>query len=248
MTSMTRCPFVALVGLAAAVTLFGGLTAEEPAKTSAARFSEHLIADKYGYAYGVAAADLDGDGKLDLTSGDTTNNILYWYQNDGRGGFRRHIVQKDEPGWFERHAIGDINGDGKPDIVIVKNLDGHLVWFANSGRPAEGPWKRFVISTNCKRAYDVALVDLDGDGDLDVAASTWVGNHFAWFENPGKASLDKEWRRHVIDENVAETRTIRAADFNGDGKPDLLGTARVGNLVAWYEKSATPAGLWTRHV
>jgi hypothetical protein len=123
-----------------------------------------------------------------------------------------------------------------------------LVWFANSGRPTEGPWKRHVITTNCKRAYDVALVDLDRDGDLDAAASTWVGNHFAWFENPGKAGLDKEWRRHLIDENVAETRTIRAADFNDDGTPDLLGTARVGNLVAWYEKPATADALWKRHV
>src|SRR5512139_2838714 len=73
-----------------------------------ARFTERLIADKYGYAFGVAAADLDGDGDLDLTSCDTTNNALYWFENDGKGTFRRHYIQKDETGWFERHAIGDI--------------------------------------------------------------------------------------------------------------------------------------------
>src|SRR5688500_12900059 len=90
-------------------------------------FTEHLIAGNYGYAYGVAAADLDGDGDLDLTSGDTIGNALYWFENDGKGAFSRHIIQEDEEGWFERQAIGDINGDKLPDIVIVKNFDGHLV-------------------------------------------------------------------------------------------------------------------------
>jgi hypothetical protein len=202
-----------------------------------APFTEHLIADKYGYAFGVAVADLDGDGDLDLTSCDTTNNNLYWFENDGRGTFTRHFIQQNETGWFERHAIGDMNGDKHPDVVVVKNLDGHLVWFENSGQPAKDKtWKRHIITTNLKRAYDVALVDLNGDGLLDVAASAWNGNHLAWFANPGKGAANQEWPKHLIDDMIAETRTIRAADFNGDGKPDLLGTARLANLTAWYEK------------
>ncbi len=212
-----------------------------------ARFTEHLIADGYGYAYGVAAADLDGDGDLDLTSCDTVNNALYWFENDGKGTFRRHFIQKDEGGWFERHVIGDINGDKHPDVVVVKNLDGHVVWFENSGQPAkDATWKRHVITTDMKRAYDVALLDVNADGRLDVAASAWIGNHFAWFANPGRDAANAEWPKHLIDKDISETRTIRTADFNGDGKPDLLGTARTSNLTAWYEQAA--AGAWTRHV
>lgn len=58
------------------------------------RFSEHLIADKYAYAYGIAAADLDRDGDLDLTSADyTPHNMLYLFENDSRGEFKRHVIQ-----------------------------------------------------------------------------------------------------------------------------------------------------------
>jgi hypothetical protein len=64
----------------------------------AAKFTEHLIMDRYGYAYGIGAADLDGDGRLDLVSSDTTSNHLYWFHNDGKGSFRRHFIAKDEPG------------------------------------------------------------------------------------------------------------------------------------------------------
>ena len=214
------------------------------------RFEEQLIADGYGYAFAVEAADLDGDGDLDLTSGDTTKNALYWFENDGKGSFERHFIQRDEPGWFERHVIGDVNGDGRLDVVVVKNLDGDLVWFENSGQPArDASWKRHVITTDLQRAYDVRLIDLNGDGHLDAVASAWKGNHFAWFANPGPNSTDDEWPKHMIDKDIAETRTIRAADFNGDGKSDLLGTARRDNLTVWYERGGRPENpLWTRHV
>jgi hypothetical protein len=221
----------------------------EAAHSQENQFHEELIADGFGYAFAVAAADLDADGDLDLTACDTDNGEFYWFENDGSGKFQRRFVQRNEPGWFERHAIGDINGDGRLDIAVVKNKDGHLVWFEQTSVAGdEGRWKRHVITTDLMRAYDVVLVDLSGDGRLDAAASAWVGNHFAWFENPGADRINQTWEKRLIDENVAETRNIRVADFNADGRPDLLGTAHNAPLIAWYEQPADPASrLWIRH-
>lgn len=231
------------------------------------RFTEHLIADKYRYAFGLAAADLDGDGDLDLTSADVrgkpTLSALYWFENDGHGQFQRHEIQRDEPGWFERHAIGDINGDKRPDVAVVNNRDRQVIWFTNPASPGDGLWERHVISTKCPRVYDVALTDLDGDGDQDAAISGYASSLIAWFENPGKDAWDQEWKQRVIDDKVSEARTIRVGDFNGDGKPDLL-TAAPGaenvppevtdakhhaSFVAWYENPGQPATLpWKKHL
>src|SRR5205807_10566306 len=84
----------------------------------------------------------------------------------------------------------------------------------------------------------------------DVDVSTWrLSNKFVWFENPGDPEKNQNWKMHVIEEKIAETRTIRAGDFNGDGKPDLLGTAREAHLVVWYENPGKPAtGPWKKHV
>ncbi|MFM2095324.1 MAG: hypothetical protein RIS70_2448 [Planctomycetota bacterium] len=217
--------------------------------TNGLQFEERLIAGGYGYAYGIAAVDIDGDGDLDVTSADTRRDVLYWYENDGKGNFSRRIVRDAEPGWFERHAVGDLNGDGLPDIVVVKNLEGHLVWFENNGKPGlDKDWTRHVLTTDLKRAYDVVLVDLNADGRLDVAAAAWNGNYHAWFANPGPGKFDEEWKKEMIDQEIGETRTIATADFNGDKKPDLLGTARIGNLTAWYEQTGDAARPWKRHV
>jgi len=216
------------------------------------RFEEHLIMDNYTYAYGIAAADLDGDNDLDLTSADALpHNSLYWFENDGNGSFTRHFIQKDDPQRLERHAIGDVDQDGHPDVVIVKNLFGDLLWFKNSGAPRNGElWKRHVIAAGkLPGAYDVALADLDLDGDLDVAASSWrLSNNFVWFENNGSPA-DGEWEMRLIEEDVKETRMIRAADIDGDGDADLVGTAREAPLVVWYENAGKPAETgWNKHV
>ena len=229
-----------------------GIAAEALVVTSGPlRLEERLIMDKYAYPYGIAAADLDGDGDMDVTSADAApHNALYWFENDGKGQFKRHYIQRDDPQRLERHAIGDIDGDGHLDVVIVKNLYGHLLWFRNSGKPRDGQlWSRHVVTTDLAGAYDVALADFDGDGDLDVVGSGWrLGNQFAWFENDGTAA-DGMWTKHLIETDLAETRMVRTGDLDGDGDPDIVGTATAARLILWYENPGNPATQrWERHV
>lgn len=215
------------------------------------RFEQRPVMDRFTYSFGVATADLDGDGDLDITAADALpNNHLYWFENID-GDFRKHFIQKNDPERLERHAIGDIDNDGHPDVVIVKNLFGDLLWFRNNGNPGAGKlWERHVIAEKkIPGAYDVALGDFDGDGDLDAAASTWrLSNNFVWFENDGSPA-DGEWTMRVIDQLESETRMIRTADIDQDGDLDLVGTARLEPLVVWYENSQGDQGVeWTRHV
>lgn len=213
------------------------------------RFTETLIQGNYGYAYGVAVQDLDGDGHPDLTSVDSVKNIFYWFAGDGKGNFTRHYITKDEPKLIERHQIGDINGDGKPDVVCVKNLAGEIVWYENPGEPRKtDQWKRHVLASKFHRAYDVTLADIDGDGHLDVGASCYQGNMIAWFRNPGKGGAGQEWAREILDDGMLDSRTARAADINGDGKIDLVGSSRVKDTVAWYENPGKVGARWTKHV
>jgi hypothetical protein len=252
---------------------------EKPVNTST-QFAEQLIKDQLSYSYGLDAADLDGDGDVDIAGCDTRNFKLYWFENSGHGSFREHLIEDGDhlgifghitgnaiknatPGdavyirWFqtprlERLKIGDINSDGKLDVVVVENLHGDIYCYLNSDRPSRDViWPRLTLTRHTiPGAYDVEIVDIDADGDLDVAVSTWrLSNKFVWLENPGAPWTAEDWPLHVIEANIAEPRTIRFADFNSDGRPDLLGTALTANQVVWYENSGDPRKApWTRHV
>ena len=210
------------------------------------KFTEHLVMAGFEYAYGISAVDLTGSGALDLVAADTDVG-LYWFENDGQGNFTQHIIHERTGEWLERHEIADINGDGRPEIVIVDNINACVLWFEFDGDPRDrNSWRHHYINDGgLVGAYDVAIADFDGDGDLDVAASSWrKGNKFVWFEN-----RNGQWIKHLIEDNIAETRTICAADIDGDGKIDLLGTARVGNQVVWYQNPGDPVNQpWQKHL
>ena len=209
------------------------------------KFDERLIDDRFRYTYAISVADFTGDGSLDLVAPDT-NAALYWYENDGGGNFTRRVVQRRVGQWLERHAIADINGDGRPEIVFVDNINGCILYFAYDGDPREtSSWRyQYVTEGGLPGAYDLTVADLNGNRKLDIAASDWrIGNSFSLFEE-----RDGSWKRSVIEDGIGEPRTIEAADFDGDGRLDLLGSARVGGEVVWYKNTGDVGRAWEKHV
>ena len=210
------------------------------------RFTERLVSSEFRYAFALSAADLTGSRSLDLVATDADRG-LYWFENDGAGNFTRHVVHLRTNELLERHAVADVNGDGKPEIVCVDNLNGCLLSFGFDGDPRDPhSWRHsYITEGGIPGAYDVAIADLDGDGDLDVAGSGWrISNQFAWFEN-----RDRVWVKHIIDDDAPESRAVCAADVNGNGLIDIVGTASKRGEVAWYQNPGNSLDSpWTKHV
>ncbi|HRE80930.1 MAG TPA: VCBS repeat-containing protein [Opitutaceae bacterium] len=182
------------------------------------------------------------------------NSHVYWFENDGKGGFtRRFIARNDVNRRLERHVFGDINRDGRPDLVIVDNLLGDLVWYENPGKEAIARgdlWKkRFIAKGTMLGAVDVTLADFDGDGWLDAAGAGWrLGEGFKWFKNPGRTDRE-DWAGHVIDSAFAHATAVLAGDIDRDGRMDLLATSSTSRAVMWYQCPQKPSQQpWKRNI
>ncbi len=194
---------------------------------------EHYI-DRDDIFYGGACAlDVNGDGWLDLVS----STLLY--VNQGRGaGWSKHNIAVSDDHCHDLQAV-DLNGDGKLDILSTSGNDG-VCWY-EAPADATKPWARHDIGGPGYRPHAAtapeSAADLDGDGDLDVAAAQ------AWFENADGKAL--QWKKHA---NTllglqgpwgAAVKTVcRDMDFDGDmdvvqSECDHRGA--VG--VAWLENT-----------
>jgi len=135
-----------------------------------------------------------------------------------------------------RRLIMNVPYDGHRRQLLILALTA-MVGFSSLVSASELMYDVHPVDTSFTGAIEVALADVDLDGDMDLAAVGWDGNLAAWFENDG----NQQFTRHDLD-SPAGPRSIvmvgpdgETLDLDGDGDGDILLAAPSSNHVVWYE-------------
>lgn len=196
------------------------------------RFEPHTLLEGVGRVADVQAADFRGCGKLDLVVAAfgwrNTGEVLY-LENQTTDWKKPRFIPRvlDVRNGSIHVPVADLNGDGKPDFVaLISQEHETIVAFLNEG----GSFRKETIWTAPHPAYgssSIQLVDLNGDGRLDVLYANGDSldppyllrpyHGVQWLENRGRFPF----QHHPLTSMYGASRAI-AADFTGKGRKDIV--------------------------
>jgi hypothetical protein len=205
------------------------------------QFTRYLVTNQAEYARSAYAADVDGDGDLDLLSAGQIADEVAWYENNGAHwpSFQRRVIVSVHapldgfaPDGAQHVYAADLDGDGDLDVLSASEHDNTIAWYENNGSADPGFSTRFV-TRNAPGVHAVTAADADQDGDMDVFAAIEYNNTIAWYENDGQQPPNFVY--HPFYNRAIVAHAIDTADVDGDGDLDALAASRQDGKVLWFE-------------
>jgi hypothetical protein len=166
----------------------------------------------------VAAADFNGDGKLDIVAASFGNgsppqgavNVLL---GNGDGTLQAPATVASVPGTVGV-AVGDFNNDGKPDLVISNSVNNDVTMYLGNGDGTFQAGKSYAVGSE---PFRLAVGDFNRDGKLDIVTANQGSNNVSLLLGNGNGAFQTAQNFAA---GTAAT-AVAVGDFNGDGFPDL---------------------------
>lgn len=186
------------------------------------------------------AADLDGDGDMDVVCSGFEADRLVWLENRGVSGWLSHDVDENLPGCCAT-KVWDMDGDGHTDIINAAEVSGAVSWYRNDG--SGSGWQKHVISAGGGSPFSLQVRDYDEDGDPDVCVALYGTGRVVLWENADGAGTT--WTLRTVKSGFTGAWWVESADFDQDGDWDIIACRYAGELC-WFENNGMTQ-VWEQH-
>jgi hypothetical protein len=140
-------------------------------------WKKHILSDKEVGASNIKVSDLNKDGHMDFVGCRVLGKGVIWFKGPE---FKRIEIDADIESPHSL-AVADMTGNGFPDVICSEaSKDGSTVIYMNDGKEN---FTRMVIDDK-QGSYDIRIIDMDGDGDLDILIAGANSRNIVWYENP----------------------------------------------------------------